>query len=157
MHKFFIFYILIFISCLTVAACARETVRGEIADGSVVAVRVGKNKLNLKVVNTEESRMRGLSGTKSVPNDGMLFLFGDKSVKVFWMKDMNYDIDIVWLGSGKVLGITENAKHEPQTADSDLIKYYSPLYCDSVIELVAGSAKKLNIQTGDTVQVIGKR
>lgn len=58
----------------------------------------GGHRLNLEVVDTERERTRGLSGRESLgKNAGMLFVFPVSNTYGFWMKDMNFSIDIVWL------------------------------------------------------------
>lgn len=54
--------------------------------------------LKVWVADTPERTELGLSNTKCLPPDrGMLFLFSEPAVQQFWMKDMNYPIDMVWL------------------------------------------------------------
>jgi uncharacterized membrane protein (UPF0127 family) len=50
---------------------------------------------------------------KKIPFDGMIFFF-DKPLKVsFWMRGMNFPLDIVWVRNNVILGVTENVKPEP--------------------------------------------
>ncbi len=59
------------------------------------------SSINIEIVKDEESRRLGLSGRPSIDDDsGMLFEFDDESAQhCFWMKDMLFSIDIVWLNS----------------------------------------------------------
>jgi len=58
---------------------------------------VGDAKLKLIVLDTEEKRVKGLSGMESLPDDkGMLFIFDKPDYYGIWMKDMNFSIDIIW-------------------------------------------------------------
>lgn len=59
---------------------------------------VENKKIWVCVANTEAEQIRGLSGSHYLPRGwGMLFVFEDYSHHKFWMKDMNYAIDILWL------------------------------------------------------------
>ncbi|MEO5646703.1 MAG: DUF192 domain-containing protein [Candidatus Paceibacterota bacterium] len=50
------------------------------------------------IANTDQSREQGLSGTTTLPPDsGMLFVFDTPGKYGFWMKDMSYGLDFVWL------------------------------------------------------------
>lgn len=54
----------------------------------------------ISIADTEDERSLGLSGTQSLPeNAGKFFVFPQPGVYGFWMKDMNYGIDIIWLDS----------------------------------------------------------
>lgn len=55
-------------------------------------------EIGLRVANTPENRQQGLSGFKKLePDEGMLFIFDEPGIYPFWMKDMNFSIDIIWL------------------------------------------------------------
>jgi uncharacterized membrane protein (UPF0127 family) len=82
-------------------------------------------------------------------NSGMLFIIGPREKIGFWMKDMNFPIDIIWLDSSlKVVDITSEAvpcKIEPCTiyTPSVLAKY--------ALEVPAGFAQKNLIETGQSI------
>jgi len=61
-------------------------------------IKVEDQKLWVCVANTKIEQMRGLSYSHYLPrNWAMLFVFDDYSHHGFWMKDMSYSIDILWL------------------------------------------------------------
>jgi uncharacterized membrane protein (UPF0127 family) len=66
------------------------------------------------VANSPSEHARGLSETRYIPrNWGMLFVFKDYSHHRFWMKDMNYPIDIVWLNDSlQPVEVARNATPE---------------------------------------------
>lgn len=82
-------------------------------------IRVGSVSIDAEIVDTPESRERGLSGKASLTDgEGMLFVFPVDDLHSFWMKDMNFSIDMIWLDSSKrVVHIAENASPEsyPET------------------------------------------
>jgi uncharacterized membrane protein (UPF0127 family) len=63
------------------------------------------------IADTAATREQGLSDTSSLPaNTGMLFKFDTPSTYGFWMKDMNYPLDMIWFDSSfKVVDITVDA------------------------------------------------
>lgn len=61
-------------------------------------VCVKKVCVDVDIVKTNEDMALGLSGRKSLAaNQGMLFIFAQAGSYGFWMKDMNFNLDIVWL------------------------------------------------------------
>lgn len=80
----------------------------------------------------------GLSYTEKIPdNAGMLFVFDEVSAKNFWMRDMLFDIDIIWLDENKqVVGFFENVKKESYSQKNpELSKiYHSPENTKYVLE-----------------------
>jgi len=107
--------------------------------------------VQLDVASTPEDRRRGLSGYQNLAdNKGMLFLYEEFGMYGFWMKDMNFAIDIIWLdGMDRVVGIKENAQPDsyPQSFQPD-----AP--AKKVVETTAGWAETNNIKTGDHMTLI---
>lgn len=55
-------------------------------------------KIKAEVVDNEEARMKGLSGRDNLADDeGMFFVFEKSDIYPFWMKDMKFAIDIIWI------------------------------------------------------------
>ncbi|MDR2457134.1 MAG: DUF192 domain-containing protein [Clostridiales Family XIII bacterium] len=121
----------------------------EYVDNKPLNVEMNGQKLKLIVAKEHDTMIKGLSWRKKIPFDGMIFFF-DKPMKIsFWMRGMNFPIDIVWVSNNIVIGVTENAKPEPGVPEEDLKLYTPPAKVDIVIELSAGQAKQLNIKEGN--------
>ena len=90
----------------------------------------------VRVVDTPKERTRGLSGTTTLaPNEGMLFVFEEVGLHGFWMKDMNYAIDILWLNDElKPVGVTKNI-----SPDSFPTIFYPPVPVRYVLEIATKS------------------
>ena len=59
---------------------------------------VGNFKIPVSLARNETERIKGLSGTHSMPNKyGMFFDFEHSDYQSMWMKDMLFPIDIVWI------------------------------------------------------------
>jgi uncharacterized protein len=115
------------------------------SNNSGVTLRVGDERFALQVANTEREREQGLGGRNSLArNAGMLFSFPDSGAHCFWMKDMKFPLDMVWLNSDKqVVHIAQNVS--PQT--------YPHTFCSStparyVVELNAGMVSSVDIHEG---------
>ena len=126
-------------------------------------VRINGATFAVEIASTTMEKTRGLSFRTSLGADeGMLFLFDTPSIQSFWMKDMNFFIDMIWIGAGKngddksgyeVLGFAQNAEPQPGVPLWGLTMYNSPDGTDKVLEVVAGTVAKDNIKVGDAVQI----
>jgi len=106
-------------------------------------ITVDDKTLQVEVVTSALDQQIGLSKHQSLdPNNGMLFLSKDKSQKIFWMKDMKFDIDIVWIADHSVVGVSQGYFKTP------LQLIYSPGKVDTVLEV----NPKSNIKVGDKVE-----
>lgn len=121
-------------------------------------VRIGSAIFNVEIASTTLERTRGLSFRESLGEDqGMLFIFELPAVQHFWMKDMHFSLDIIWIGGDKVLGFAQNAAPQPGVSPWGLTVYDSPDGTDKVLEVNAGTVLKDNIHVGDSVQIGGEQ
>ena len=105
------------------------------------------------LVKTEEDRMRGLMFRKTINEDqGMLFVFESEGLYSFWMKDMNFSIDILWLdGQKRIIHL----EHDVPPCKKEPCPSYGPtLPSKYVLELKAGSIKKRNLKLYDRIDFI---
>lgn len=108
---------------------------------------IGRAKYNLEVANSDASRQLGLGNRTQLPADsGMLFTGTPTQQQCYWMKDMHFALDIIWLdASKKVTHIEQNLSPSsyPQT-------YCSP--AKDIIELNAGTIARAHIKLGQTLR-----
>jgi uncharacterized membrane protein (UPF0127 family) len=135
-------------------ACALAAALAASASGPrrPVVVLDERVRVSVDVVETPQLRARGLSGRPGLaPDEGMLFLFDAPRIQSFWMKDMRFEIDIVWIRDGRIVGITPNLP----LPKSPLVlpQYPSPVPCDVVLEVRAGAARRWGLALGDSVRV----
>ncbi len=105
--------------------------------------------VNAEIADTEANRMQGLMHRKHLGEDqGMLFVFEQEGRYGFWMKNMRFPIDIIWIGKDKtVAGITEYA--QPCQARCRQITPRKPY--QYALEVKAGFARRHNISPGSKV------
>lgn len=116
-------------------------------------VQIGETRINVEIADTDALRERGLSGRESLgENDGVLFIFPSMGIHGFWMKDMRFPIDIVWISNGKIIGIEKDIDSQVGAQISELRIYYPPEPVDKVLEIAAGKSDNLGIKTGDKVE-----
>lgn len=106
---------------------------------------------DIEVAETIAARTQGLSGRASLDEGtGLLFLFRSPGNYGFWMKDMNFPIDILWFRGTKLVGIEKSAPPPtPETTLFGLKVYYPPEDVDRVLELPAGTAERYGFAPGD--------
>lgn len=116
-------------------------------------LRIGEIKIPVEIADTPEKRGRGLSGRLSLPSSsGMLFIFEKPNIHRFWMPNMHFPIDFIWIDSAKrIVGITENA--QPLTNLLTPVWYTPPEPVKYVLEVNAGFSRTHNIKVGMEVQL----
>ena len=119
------------------------------AFSTMIEARTDKGTpLTLGVADTSEERARGLSGRPCLPSHvGLLFLFPEDGVHGFWMKEMLFSIDIVWLNEkGTIVTIAERIS--PDTYPK---VWYPEEKARAVVELSSGEVARLGLKKGDTL------
>lgn len=107
------------------------------------------NYISAELALTPAQWQKGLSGRKELKeNQGMLFVFPESSYQSFWMKDMKFSIDIIWVDeSFKIVGIEKNL---PPCVDK-CPTYESPVPVKYVLEVNAGFSEKEKLKEGDVL------
>ena len=99
-------------------------------------VTIGVYVIDAEIADTPERKQRGLSGRASLADGrGMLFPYDEPGQYGFWMPDMHFDIDILWIRAGRIVHIEANASKD----DSQRI-YRPSEAADRVLELPAAAS-----------------
>ena len=146
----FLFLFLMFLS--SVAYKEIENVLGqEQKQNQTALVTVGGVNLITSLSTTPDAQSKGLAIRDSLnENEGMLFIFETPQKYSFWMKDMKFPIDIIWINQeGKIVHIEKNL---PPCVFLLPCPSYAPkddsLY---VLEVVSNFTNKFDINVGDPV------
>ena len=101
----------------------------------------------VEVSDTPEKRSLGLGKRDKLENGwGMLFVFEKRIPHSFWMKNMRFPIDIIWLDNQRIVELAENVP-PPQEGESP--KVMEPrLPSNFVLELESGRARALGLNVG---------
>ena len=113
---------------------------------AIVTTSTGK-KISVEVADTVEKRSLGLGKRSGLENGwGMLFVFEKRKQHGFWMKDMEFPLDIIWLDNHRIAYILRNV----QPAKSGVIPpvMTPPEAGNFVLEIDAGRADELKLQVG---------
>jgi uncharacterized protein len=101
---------------------------------------------------SNEQRTKGLSIKDSLAeNEAMLFEFDNEGEHTFWMKNMKFPIDIIWINGNRTV---VHVEHNLQPCNSELL---CPTYKPSedslyVLETVGGFAEKHDVVQGTRIQ-----
>lgn len=87
----------------------------------------------------------------------MLFIFENRRASSFWMKEMQFSLDFVWVSKDcVVVDITRDVPNpEPSTSTSVLPTYSSGVQAAYNFEINGGEAVELGIEVGDAVRFTG--
>jgi uncharacterized protein len=112
-----------------------------------IATKNGVHVFTVELAVTDEERQKGLMFRKSLPEStGMLFDFKRDQDVSMWMHNTFVSLDMIFIrADGRILRIAENTP----TESDKIISSGGPVR--AVLEVVAGTAKKLGIAPGDRV------
>lgn len=114
-------------------------------------VKIRNITLTVDIADDDKEREKGLSGREFIsPTEGMLFVFDISGEYSFWMKDMKFPIDIIWIDENfKIIYIEEGVLPEtyPMT-------FRSPSKSKYVLEVGSLISTKNNFKIGDKVEFL---
>ena len=119
-------------------------------------VSVGGATFSVELAVTSDEQQQGLSDRPSMdPGTGMLFVYDSPKVVAFWMKNMHFPLDILWIGADCTLvDFSRNVPPPaPGTENSDLERYRPGADIQYVLEVNAGAAA--GMQVGNPVDFGG--
>jgi hypothetical protein len=136
------------------AACktdgAKPAAPPSAAAAPTVTIDTGGRKLafRVEVAVTSSEHERGLMYRQHLDADaGMLFVFNEPRVQVFWMKNTFIPLDMLFIGADRrIVGIVENAV--PETTSARQVGLPSQY----VLEIGGGLSGRLGIRSGQTVE-----
>jgi uncharacterized membrane protein (UPF0127 family) len=139
-------YYVIFILAIGAALLGLLFLRSMSVHGAVL--HAGTVDIPVTIADTVQSRARGLSGTPSLPsNVGMLFVYGSSDKYGFWMKDMHYPLDLVWIDEDfKIVDIAANV-----SPDTYPHVFYPAVSARYVLEMNGGFSTIHSLVVGQSV------
>ena len=112
-----------------------------------IASKTGVHVFSVEIANTEPEREKGLMFRKHLAEGhGMLFDFRADQQVGFWMKNTYIPLDMIFIrGDGRIARIAQDT--EPMSEKV----VYSGAPVRAVLEVKAGTARRLGIEPGDRV------
>lgn len=122
--------------------------------GPSASATVNGQKFQVLVADDPDERQIGLSEKKSLPqNQGMIFLMDKADYYSFWMKNMDFPIDIIFISGDRIVTIYSDQQPAKDNENPPTITSKEP--ADKVLEINAGLAKKHNLKEGDSIKLEG--
>ena len=113
---------------------------------------VGEAKISVEIADEPAEQIRGLSRREELCEScGMLFVFAEASVQRFWMQDMKFPLDMIFIRDGRIVEIAENVP-APVPAEA-LAVVQSSQSADQVLEVNAGFAQTAGLGIGDRIDL----
>ena len=117
-------------------------------------LQIGKNVIvKIEVADSDSERELGYSGHAPISfKEGKLFIFEKSGRYTFWMKDMLFDLDFIYIQDNQIVGIKEHVPAPRQNKGKVAIIYPSTPF-NKVLEVKSGFVEKFGIQIGDQIQI----
>lgn len=126
---------------LPLAACSDE---GKL----VLHSSTGDYSFNVEVVDTAESRAKGLMFVQELADDaGMLFDFKEERPVSFWMRNTFIPLDMIFVGAD---GVVKNIHVNARPHDVTGIPSEGPV--QFVLEIPGGRSVEIGLKPGDTME-----
>jgi uncharacterized protein len=117
-----------------------------------ISLRINDEIINVEIVTDTLSQNRGLSDRKSLcENCGMIFLFPKSEKHIFWMKDMNFPLDIIYIQENEIVEIFKNVSIFDEAGE--ITEIFPEQKADKVLEVNAGWCEAHNVQVGDKIEL----
>ena len=112
---------------------------------------INNAKIKIEIADTAELRYKGLSNKKELcDNCGMLFIFPEKEIRTYVMRDMNFALDMIWIDNDKIIKINKNAIPE---GSNPVMRYSSDALVNYVLEVNGGFCGENGIEVGDKINL----
>lgn len=151
--KIFRYFVIVFIVIVFIFLFTQKTNQknDKEALNNIQYIKIAGQIIKVNLALTPKEQERGLSGRNNLKEDeGMLFVFDNMDKHYFWMKDMNFPIDIIWIDEDLyVIFIEKNIQIEsyPETFGSNKDSKY-------VLEVNASFSEKNNLKEGEKIEFL---
>lgn len=113
---------------------------------------INKQTIYLEIADTPEKISQGLSERISLDQQrGMLFVFKKPGNYTFWMEEMKFNLDFVFINNNQVVDIVENVSF-PKPGENPLTINSKSLF-DKVLEINRGKIREWGIKVGDKLEI----
>lgn len=129
---------------------AESPLNHQLLESGKKTLRINELTLTAEIADEPHERTQGLSGRETLAdNQGMLFIFPWPTLPPFWMKDMKFPLDLLWINeNGIIIEITKNVS--PATFPQTFSPPSPILY---VLEVNSGWSDKNKIKVGDKISL----
>ena len=106
----------------------------------------------VEVADTQAERYTGLSDHESLADgEGMLFVHSSEDERTYVMREMDFDIDIIFIGADGEITSIEHARAPEADEDGNDLQYTGQ--AKWVLEVPRGYTTETEIEVGDEVEI----
>lgn len=139
----------IFSCLLFIGGCAAEQQVAQVLPLSAKTT-IGDQTLYLEVARTPEQMEKGLMFRANLPkNQGMLFVFEQSEPVSFWMQNVVFPLDVVFIKDD----VIQKVVSAPACFSDPCPVFESGVPTDQAIELRAGRVAELGLQVGSRIRL----
>ena len=115
----------------------------------------GRVSIMAEIAYTLQEKKQGLSHRKNISEKkGLLFYYTKKDERIFWMKNMQFAIDIIWIADKKILHIEKSVPPPPFLLKDEYLHLYGKgIQADKVLEVRAGFVDKHAIKKNMSIRL----
>ena len=133
---------------------ASMTLHAAPAAPAATTVQLHGQQFTIELATTDAARTQGLMNRTHLAADhGMLFVFAESAPQAFWMKNTLIPLDILYFDDARRL-VSMQLNVPPCKADPCAV-YPSNAAARYVLELAAGTARRLGLRNGDVLTING--
>ncbi len=122
-----------------------------VMSGETRPMTIAGQTFHVELADDPASRRQGLMHRSELPaNRGMLFTYPDEAPRSFWMKDVRFQLDLLFLD--RHWRLVHLVEHAPPCAGSDCPGYGTGAAAQYVLELPAGTAARLALEKGSRIE-----
>ena len=149
--RIFIFYTTTLSCCLIIFLGNGSAFSKQIKYAHAIVKTSTGIEIPVEVADTSQKRSLGLGKRSRLKKDwGMLFVFEKRKTHRFWMKDMEFALDIIWLDNYRIIHILRNVQPSIQGENPTILVPSDP--ANFVLEIEAGRASELRLKEGDLLK-----
>ena len=137
----------VIIVSIIIAAVYYTSIRAYSFHGNrIEKIVIGNKIFYSEAVSSADKMQEGLGGRNGLCDScAMLFEFSQAGRYAFWMKNMRFPLDIIWISDGEIVYLEKNVSEKFSGT------MVSPSDANQVLEINAGNIDKFSIKIGDEV------
>ena len=140
--------------------CGKEHICGarfakELFRPTIIVTAPNGQSILAEVADTKDKREDGLSGRTGIADgEGMLFIFDKPGRYAFWMKDMEFSIDIIWIAEdGTIVYSEKNVSPSTYFEHTPPQAFMNTAAAKYVLELPANKVDEYGMYLGTKVKI----
>lgn len=151
--KYILFFLCLIVGMYGISILLQNTTHFVLPFIKKPIIAIDNKTFALILAVTPQEQAKGLGYRQSLPkNEGMLFLFPHPYYEAFWMKGMEFPLDIIYIKNDHIISIYQNLSN-PTEQHQETPTITPSLPANSVLEINAGLTHKYGFKIGDRVNI----